>query len=230
MSDIFNLFSYLIMLLLFAAGIFYLLAKIKVNKLGYWLLAGYTFVILCSIIVYTLLPVENLPAESELTGEDARADIMHKVAYRGLPIEDFEQYKIEEWEFEIPENERVNLSVDSSEFYFPVMIEKVNDATNISAALYYAEPGFDFGSKLNSTTSVGIRSENGELIITPPGTQYFHYAQFSKEFPLTQLSGNRDKEHIGSSFYTGEYVLYLKIPANQDLIIDDPNVTYEYIY
>lgn len=230
MSDAFNLFSYLIMLLLFAASIFYLLAKIKVNKLGYWLLAGYTFVILCSIIVYTLLPAENLPAESELTGEEVRADIMHKVAYRGLPIEEFEQYKIKEWEFEIPETERVNLSVDSSEFYFPVIIEKVSDAANISAALYYAEPGFDFGSKSNSTVSVGIRLENGELIITPPGTQYFHYAQFSKEFPLTQLSGDRDKEHIGTTFYTGEYVIYLRIPANQELIIDDPNVTYEYIY
>ncbi|GEM_PF-6975684 len=229
MSNIFGLFSYFIMLLLFISGIFYLFAKIKANKLGYWLLAGYTFVILCSVIVYAWIPAENLPAESELAGEGEHVDIMDEVAYRGLPIADFEQYKIEEWEFEIPENERINLYTDSSDYYFPVIIEKVRDAKNISAALYYAGPSFDFSLRSDNSAPTDIHFENGELIITPPGAQYFQYAQLSKEFPFTQFSGNRDKEHISTFINTGERVIYLKIPEDQELMIDDESVFYEYI-
>lgn len=208
-------------------SIFYIIAKIKVKKLGYWMLGGYASILLIFLIVYLLIPVGEMPAESDLTVEEMHVDMMHKVAYRGLAIEEFDAYKIDEWEFDVDSEERTRLDTNGDYYSFPVVIEKVSDATNISATLYHVEPEVELDSMSAGTNSVQIRSVNNDLMIELPGPSYYYYAQLAKEFPFKQFSDS-EEDYFRPPIYTGEYLLYLKVPEQQELLID-PNINYEYL-
>lgn len=219
----------LMYLILFIAvlSIFFIIAKIKIKKLGYWMLGGYMSILLIFFIVYLLIPVEELSDESDLTVEEMHVDMMHKVAYRGLAIEEFDEYKINEWEFDVDSEESTRLDTNGDYYNFPVVIEKVSDATNISAALYHVEPEVELEPISGGINPVHIRIVNKDLMIELPGPSYYYYAQLSKEFPFTQFSDS-EGDYFRPPIYTGEYLLYLKVPEQQELLID-PNINYEYL-
>lgn len=218
------------LLILIVSSIFFIIAKIKVKKLGYWMLGGYTTVLLCSLVVYLFIPVEEMPAESDLTGEGMRVDMMHKVAYRGLAIEEFERYKVNEWEweFDLDTEKSIRLDTNDDYYHFPVVIEEVSDMTNISATLYHVEPEVELEPRSTGNNSVEMRLVNSDLMIEIPEPGYYQYGQLAKEFPFTQLSDSKEAEYLNPGIYTGEYLLYLKVPEHQELIVG-PNIIYEYL-
>lgn len=221
----------LIYVLFFVAvlAVFYFLSKIKIKKLGYWLLAAYTLFLIGCIIVYTLIPIEELPSKAELEGEEIRADIMQQVAYNGKSIEEFEKYKTKEWEFDGFPKDSLALHVEAEPYHLPLLIEEVPDAVDVRVVLYYVEPKLELEPLYGVSTPMSVYMQNeGELVFTPPSPLMFNYSVLSKEFPFTQLSNSKPEQLFDPHIYVGEHVLYMEVPENQELMIGS-NINYEYI-
>lgn len=218
-----------IILFVIILSVFYLISRMKINNIAYALLGVYSFILVIAAVIYIFIPVEKMSNERELAGEEAREDIVHHVVYQGQAIEDFAEYKVEEWEFHTDINDKIGLNIEGTEHHIPVLIEKDSKMTNINATLYHVEPVVELESVFEMKEKTGIYLDNLNLIISPPSPKLYSYAIMEKEFPFTQFNNSEEEPPFYSlDIYTGEYVFYLKVPDSQEFIFG-PDVYYEYV-
>ena len=208
-------------------GAMYFVSKIGLRiKLGYWLLGGYTIVLVGAVIVYAFIPTEDIPAESELSGEEL---IRHQIADGGTQIESLEQYKTGEWSFDVENKNELNLFVQQEYHYFPVLIKEIPGQESINVSLYYDQPPFNLVTTIGDIDHiVQVSMENETLRVNPGLNSFYDFAHIAKEFPFTQFSDHGDMGHYIPHMYTGEFVLYIEKPEDLHLHID-ADIDYEYI-
>lgn len=219
----------LLIICLIIISVFYLLSKIRIKKLGYWLLGGYMAVLLLSVIVYLFISTDWSPTESELVDEEVKIDLLHEVAYSGESVQEYEQYKKESWAFDVAGLGQLNVyNEEMLDYSIPIVIETISNETNLKAEFYEVDPIVGMEATNKQTASVKLTMESDKLIIALPEPSYYEYAQVAKDFPFTQFGNSVPQRRFHDSIYSGSQMIYLKVPENLELQFD-PDIYYESI-
>lgn len=222
------LVQFIMIAILFAiiSVLYYAFSKLKFKKLGYWLLGGYTIILLASVIIYQFIPKSELFNDNKAN----RIDMVHDVGYAGKPIQEYEQYKKKEWLIDLTGLEELNVYYDGNiDQSITVLIETKEEATSLEAEFYQIQPNQAMGVTTDTGETIDLKFKNGNLIILLPAPVHYEYIQISKDLPFTQLADSSfDNPFYHDSYQRGSRVLYLKVPVGLELQFDY-DIFYEYI-
>lgn len=209
-------------------GLLYLFSKIKIKKVGYWLLLGYTTILVISAIVYLFIPKDDIISATELWSEDGEIDLLYEVVYESQPIETYDRHKKNEWIIDVENLDELMIFYELEYNYsIPVIIELVNDQTKLEASFYQVSPKID-AVRQEGRDVVNVRLANEELIISAPSTNYFQFVSAKKEFPFNQFGESVPRVDLLEGFHSGQGIIYLKVPEHLDLQFAN-GVYYEYV-
>lgn len=206
--------------------LYFALSKLKIKKLGYWLLGGYTILLLASVIIYQFIP----QSERFSTGKENRIDLLHEVGYEGKSIQNYEQYKKKEWLIDLTGLEELSIYYGGDlNQQIPVLIEEKEEATSLVAEFYQIKPSLGIEATKDTGETIDLQLKDKNLMILLPAPIYYEYIQVSKELPFTQLAdSSSDSLFYLDSYQRGSSILYLKVPKGLELQFDF-DIHYEYI-
>lgn len=206
--------------------LYYAFSKLKIKKLGYWLLGGYTILLLASVIIYQFIP----QSERFNTSKENRIDLLHEVGYEGKSIQDYGQYKKKEWLIDLTGLEELSIYYGGDlNQHIPVLIEEKEEATSLEAEFYQIKPNLGTEATKDAGETIDLQIKDKNLIILLPAPVYYEYIQISKELPFTQLADSSlDSLFYLDSYQRGSSILYLKVPKGLELQFDF-DIHYEYI-
>lgn len=211
----------LLFLILTFVGLALLIGKLKLNRFGYWLFGGYIIILLAGVVAYYSIPTEQVIDENNLTNHAEGVHLYYRIVEEGVPLIELEQYKKEEWEFDIVTNETVSLYNSAGfNYYFPVIIERVEGQETVQITHYEVEPNLEIGIVEDYSDQVDVSYSSGILTIEPPGERFYEFSQFEKGFPFNQFDeGGREDwffSDVTDHLYF-ETVFYITIPADIEL-------------
>ncbi|MCG5104914.1 hypothetical protein [Oceanobacillus alkalisoli] len=192
----------------------FLLKKLQLDRFGYWLLGGYSILLVISMVAYSLIPAKDFVDETEF--DENRVYLIHELTERRIPVEEFEPYKSKEWSFELSDREEVAIyDTSSDDYYFPVVIERVEGQETIDITLYEVKPDNEPEPVKDDWNETTIHYDSGEITVNQMGKKLYRYAEVSKEpFPYTQFrEGGSHFMHFDEVFYH-ENVLYIALPTD----------------
>ncbi|MEJ8764740.1 hypothetical protein WKU33_02545 [Oceanobacillus sp. HCA-5259] len=209
-----------ILLLLVIIGFPFLLRRLQISRFGYWLLGGYFILLIASVIAYTFIPTEEFVDEEELPAEMTnRIYLVHEILDQGVQLEEFEQYKKEEWEFPTATEESFSLEsfslYASPDYQFPVIIKRVEDQEAIHVDYYEVTPEIDV-EPVYDEGEVTVYNHNGELTLEVLGYKLYRFNSMEKGFPFNQFE-EEDHSWIYYDVFDDERMFYITIPADIEL-------------
>lgn len=207
-----------------------LLYKIKIKKLGYWLLGGYVVLLLCSVLIYSFLSIDEPPVEAKSEDEEVEIDLLNELVYAGVPIDRYEQYKIEDWVFDVSALEQLIINVeDPDNNGIEIVIEMMDEGTRLEAGYYQINPTvIDMEAIIVNSAVLDLMMEIDTLNVKVPDPSYYEYTKVTKEFPFTQFENSDSQDDLFDNVRMGDRLIYLKVPENLELQID-PHVYYKFI-
>lgn len=208
-------FLFTILILLVIIGFPFLLKKLQLSRFGYWLLGGYLILLIASVIAYTFIPTEEFADEKEPEDMTNRSHFVHELLDQGVPLEEFEQYKKEEWEFPTATEESYSLYADTDQ-YFPVIVERVENQEAIHVHYYEVIPVIDM-EPVYDEGEVTVYNNSGELTIEVLGFKLYRLNRMEKGFPFNQFKEEEDHHSISHDVFEHEKMFYITIPADIEL-------------
>ncbi|WP_338753662.1 hypothetical protein [Bacillus sp. FJAT-52991] len=210
--------------------VFAILVKI-INKSGRifsynrvkWLFVSYLFVLVTSIVVYTFIPYENANGKER----DENNVNLVETALAGKTDQITDSYKKKEWLFEYKGN-WIELELPDDQYSeLTIVIERKdkNDG-KVEATLYHPK---SFANDIDITDQLGLMDlhlKKDTLTLTKPHEIHLEFTQFTKEFPITQFTGENWIDDGPIAINQG--LLYLRIPKNLNIVesTDVSNIHY----
>ncbi|RKL67203.1 hypothetical protein CR203_11890 [Salipaludibacillus neizhouensis] len=200
---------------------------IRSNSKGLkWLFLGYLSILVLSVPVAFLLPIET----ESLKGEIAKGDVVHEqdiyiedALLKGEIEELVDKNKTELWAFDY-ENDVLNIEQKAEEFYVAVYLEETSEYTEmIEATYFYPRLIVDEWDFSNEVSPIRVELKNNSLNIYEPLSVTINHGEFEMGFPMSQFYGESKMMGRSSSSSMGGQILYLKVPEGLE-IGDDTNV------
>ncbi|PAQ13916.1 hypothetical protein CD798_13005 [Bacillaceae bacterium SAOS 7] len=178
-----------------------------------WLFTSYLFVLVASIVVYCFLPYEKVNGKKE--GKNNLNVVETVLSGKVDQIDD--SFKKKEWAFKYKGN-WIELSL-LNDFYseFTIVIDrKDKNDDEIEAILYQPK---SFVNDIDITDELGLidlQLKKDKLILAKPQEVHLEFSQFTKEFPITQFTGENWMSDDLISINPG--ILYLRIPSHLNIV------------
>ena len=215
------IFVFIIVMIAVAAG---KLSKLFTAKRGYWMLFGYSLLLIISVGVYYFSAVsEEEGVQSK--DFDMNRDDLYNVLYDGAPIESYQKYLEKEWEF----------PYEGDTLYFDYLGDDMNtinvaveryDGNSIEAS-FYQTPIYVNGENVREYMNpIDLQLYSDQLVIELAESRELRFSSFAKEFPMQQFREVNDDMWSGYEIEWGTQLLYLRIPngiktsSNYDIYIE----------
>lgn len=183
-------------------------------------LMAYALVLAASLAVLYMLPPDRFDRRTRLSSNEFNRIMdlgsrAYTAAAEGRLDEMPEVLGLRKWEFEL-DGETLALSTTGERaFHLMVVAERKKEADGLVEVTYHATPtlldGIDVTGDLKPPD---VEMKNGVLRISMPGDYQVEIGQFIREFIISPLLDNENREEGFPRTVIGAQILRVKVPAN----------------
>lgn len=192
----------------------------------YLKLGLYFLVLLISMILVLMIPIER--ENKHFHSENIPS--LHAMVYEGKLHDSVKKFLIYQTEFPYRE-EHINIrSTISGSHYFTIDVlveEKSEEDPTIEVFLYQTPSVFAGVDITEDIEPYKIDLHANTLAITAKDNR-LSYAFFKTEFPFSQFEKNR-QPMFEEDLHAGEQLVYLRIPKNVKVYVNDERTNFHYV-
>lgn len=184
----------------------------------YVILSGYFILLLVSLGIFIVSPYPESSVLSEKLDTEnipGMYSMYYDVTEEGIPIDEFEDYKESEWEFEFS-GETLQLQFSGDETYdLPIIIQRKGLMDETLEVVVYSSPSsvgdIDLSSMIRPSE---VRLLGGNVLEINEPSNSIDVVSFKQEFIFNQFSkdANEDEVFFGPRIEIGESLVYIRIP------------------
>lgn len=184
----------------------------------YVILSGYFILLLVSLGIFIVSPYpESSVLNEKLDTENIPGmySMFYDVTEEGIPIDEFEDYKENEWEFEFS-GETLQLQFSGDETYdLPIIIQRKGLIDETVEVVVYSSPSsvgdIDLSSMIRPSE---VRFLGGNMLEINEPSNSIDVVSFKQEFIFNQFSkdANEDGMFFGPRIEIGDSLVYIRIP------------------
>ncbi|MBA2176326.1 hypothetical protein H0266_15625 [Halobacillus locisalis] len=186
------------------------------KKAGYWMLGGYSLLLLVSVVFYIVMPDET----SSSAGFEEKKDLydtdeIYRQVLNGNREALDDDLQKGFWSFAVPEEPLIINSMGGGEDEVTIYVEKVEGLEGIQA-YYYQTPLIVQDVRIDREWKPYVSMENGMLRVESMIDEVLEYKTFKTPAIISQTMDDRREPWMGK--FAG---LYIEVPADLEIEADE---------
>ncbi|MFC0472549.1 hypothetical protein ACFFHM_19200 [Halalkalibacter kiskunsagensis] len=185
-----------------------------------WLLVGYLIVLIASFFIYQTIAIDKVANEPNLTHEefDELYATFQEAARNGTLDSLEESFVVEDWRIEY-EEPTIHLNTRNNNHMGVSMFAERKETNDGEIEVYYytsqsSVEGIDITEEISR---INLEVEGETMMFMRPTPVDLRFAKFTKEFTITQFTGERQTFDQHFTAMAPE-ILYLKIPKDLEIV------------
>ncbi|WLR47952.1 hypothetical protein LC065_01265 [Halobacillus litoralis] len=192
------------------------------GKTGFWMLIGYTFLLVASAVIFLALPIGNteLRGQESEEEEEQKSQQFYEAVHQGK-MDKMEEWLIHEWSFPFNEEQLILQVIENDVNSINIFVEHTEDLTETMEAFYYQTPMMINGYKVEEKYMPAVNVDMRTLSVDPGEKKDLRYKLFGSEFPFRLFDRKKGSMWVDTmvSHWNGS-ALYIRVPERLDVVAD----------